>query len=104
MVFKATDQAGESKKLALSLPIDHNILLFKTATISIWSGWLVTKYLDYPGSPKPVPVPAQPVRLSATPAEVRHRAPTLGEHTDEILLGLGFTEDELAAFRLASVI
>lgn len=62
------------------------------------------QYLDYPGSPKPVPVPAQPVRLSATPAEIRHRAPTLGEHTDEVLEGLGFSADEIAAFRLSNVI
>jgi crotonobetainyl-CoA:carnitine CoA-transferase CaiB-like acyl-CoA transferase len=62
------------------------------------------KYLDYPGSPKPVPVPEQPVQLSATPAEIRHRAPTLGEHTDEVLLSLGFTFDEIAAFRVARVI
>lgn len=62
------------------------------------------KYLEYPGSPKPVPVAEQPVRLSATPAEIRHRAPTLGEHTDEVLGGLGFTDDEIAAFRLAGII
>lgn len=62
------------------------------------------KYLDYPGSPKPVPVPDQPVRLSATPAEIRHRAPTLGEHTDEVLEGLEFSVDEIAAFRIAGVI
>ena len=62
------------------------------------------KYLDYPGSPKPIPVPDQPVRLSATPAEIRHRAPTLGEHTDEILQELGFSADEIAQFRLARVI
>ena len=62
------------------------------------------KYLDYPGSPKPVPIADQPVRLSATPAEIRHRAPTLGEHTDEVLLSVGFTDDEIAAFRIAGVI
>ncbi len=61
-------------------------------------------YLDYPGSPKPIPVPAQPVRLSATPAEIRQRAPTLGEHTDEVLQELGFSADEIAQFRLARVI
>ena len=62
------------------------------------------KYLDYPGSLKPVPVSDTPVRLSATPAEIRHRAPTLGEHTDEVLQGIGFTADEIAAFRVARVI
>lgn len=62
------------------------------------------KYLDYPGSPKPVPVADQPVRLSATPAEIRHRAPTLGEHTNDVLVGLGFSLDEIADFRLSQVI
>ncbi len=62
------------------------------------------QYLDYPGSPKPIPVPQQPVQLSATPAEIRHRAPTLGEHTNSVLLELGFTEDEIAAFRAEGVV
>ncbi len=62
------------------------------------------QYMDYPGSPKPVPIADTPVRLSETPGEIRHRAPTLGEHTEEVLLGLGFSLDEIAEFRLAQVI
>lgn len=62
------------------------------------------QYLDYPGAPKPVPVPAPPVRLSETPGQIRHRAPTLGEHTDEILRELGFTADEIGAFRQAGAV
>lgn len=62
------------------------------------------KYVEYPGSPKPVPVAEQPVRLSATPATIRHRAPMLGEHTDEVLLSLGFSEDEIAEFRVQKII
>lgn len=62
------------------------------------------KPLDYPGSAKPVPVANTPVQLSATPGAVRHRAPTLGEHTDEVLLELGFRAEEIAGFRAANVI
>ena len=62
------------------------------------------QFLEYPGSPKPVPIARTPVQLSETPAEVRRRAPMLGEHTDEVLSELGFTAAELAAFRQAGVI
>ncbi len=62
------------------------------------------KFVNYPGSAKPVPVANTPVQLSETPGAVRHRAPTLGEHTDEVLLKLGFRADEIAAFREAGVI
>ncbi|HKQ77402.1 MAG TPA: CoA transferase [Blastocatellia bacterium] len=62
------------------------------------------KFVEYPGSAKPAPVPNTPVRLSETPGEVRLRAPILGEHTDEVLLGLGFGAEEIAGFRSANVI
>jgi crotonobetainyl-CoA:carnitine CoA-transferase CaiB-like acyl-CoA transferase len=61
-------------------------------------------FLHYPGSPKPVPVQNTPVRLSETPGEVRHRAPELGEHTDEVLRAIGFGQDEIAVFRSQGVI
>jgi crotonobetainyl-CoA:carnitine CoA-transferase CaiB-like acyl-CoA transferase len=60
--------------------------------------------MDYPGSPKAVPVHNTPVRLSETPGEIRHRAPGLGEQTDEVLGQLGFSDREVAGFRAASVI
>jgi crotonobetainyl-CoA:carnitine CoA-transferase CaiB-like acyl-CoA transferase len=46
-----------------------------------------------------------PVRLSATPGSVRTPAPTLGEHTDEVLRDmLGLTAAEIAALRDAGAI
>lgn len=62
------------------------------------------KYVDYPGAPAPVPLANTAVRLSATPGTIRHRAPTLGEHTDEILTELGYTPDEVTALRLAGAV
>jgi crotonobetainyl-CoA:carnitine CoA-transferase CaiB-like acyl-CoA transferase len=43
-------------------------------------------------------------RLSRTPAAIRRPAPRLGEHTDEILGQLGFSANEIAAFRSQGVI
>jgi crotonobetainyl-CoA:carnitine CoA-transferase CaiB-like acyl-CoA transferase len=40
-----------------------------------------------------------PIKMSATPPDVRRRAPRLGEHTDEILRDLGLTPEEIAGLR-----
>lgn len=60
--------------------------------------------VEYPGGTKPVPIASPPLRLSATPADKCRRAPTLGEHTDEILGELGFTREEIATFRELRVV
>lgn len=62
------------------------------------------QYVEYPGSPTAIPLASTPVRLSATPGEVRHRAPLLGEHTAEVLTELGFSGAEIAAFQAAAVV
>jgi crotonobetainyl-CoA:carnitine CoA-transferase CaiB-like acyl-CoA transferase len=62
------------------------------------------KQVDYPSSPKPVPLANTPVRLSETPGAIERRAPTLGEHTDQVLLELGFTQTEIHNYRALGVI
>ncbi|HEV8040880.1 MAG TPA: CoA transferase [Bryobacteraceae bacterium] len=61
-------------------------------------------YLDYPGAPKPVPLANPAVRLSETPGSIRRRAPTLGEHTDEILGELGYSNAEIQALHVENVV
>jgi crotonobetainyl-CoA:carnitine CoA-transferase CaiB-like acyl-CoA transferase len=45
-----------------------------------------------------------PIKLSATPADARRRAPLLGEHTKDILTEAGFSTEEIAALRAARAI
>lgn len=59
---------------------------------------------EYPGAPKPAPLAKVPVWLSETPGSIRRRPPTLGEHTDQILAGLGYDEAAIAALREKRVI
>ncbi len=60
--------------------------------------------VEYPGGSKPVPIASTPVRLSETPAGDCRRAPTLGEHTNEVLGELGFSVNEITALRESKVI
>jgi crotonobetainyl-CoA:carnitine CoA-transferase CaiB-like acyl-CoA transferase len=60
--------------------------------------------VDYPGLPSPAPVARTPVTLSQTPGSIRTRAPTLGEHTDQILGELGYDAEEIAALREHAVV
>ena len=45
-----------------------------------------------------------PVKLSATPGSIRRRAPALGEHSAEVLLERGFSQDEVDALLSGGVI
>lgn len=60
--------------------------------------------VDYPGLPAPAPLMRTPVELSETPGAIRRRAPTLGEHTDEIMESLGYSPDAVAALRARRVV
>tara|TARA_R110002072_G_scaffold233478_1_gene391074 strand:+ start:94281 stop:95465 length:1185 start_codon:yes stop_codon:yes gene_type:complete len=64
----------------------------------------VFKALAYPGAVKPAPVMDTPFSLSATPTAVTRRAPTLGEHTDQIMNSLGYSHTEIAQLKKIRVI
>jgi crotonobetainyl-CoA:carnitine CoA-transferase CaiB-like acyl-CoA transferase len=65
---------------------------------------LLREVADFPGLPRPVPVPDLPVRLSVSGGGIAQRPPLLGEHTDSVLGSLGYSAAEIAELRAAQVI
>jgi crotonobetainyl-CoA:carnitine CoA-transferase CaiB-like acyl-CoA transferase len=60
--------------------------------------------IDYPGTDKAAPVMKTPVELSETPGAIERRAPTLGEHTEQIMQELGYDAASIQALRDKRVI
>ena len=59
--------------------------------------------VDAPGGTA-VTVPGAPYKLSVTPWAIRRPAPSLGQHTDEVLAELGMGRAEIAQLRAGGVI
>ena len=57
-----------------------------------------------PIAPRPAPVSRVALKLSRTPGEIHHRAPVLGEHTQDVLGSLGYDEAAIAALREKGVV
>jgi len=55
--------------------------------------------VDYPGLPRPAPVSAVPLNLSISQGGIRHRAPMVGEHTEQVLQELGYDGSAIATLR-----
>lgn len=55
--------------------------------------------ISYPGVSEPVPLVKAPVSLSRTPPAVSRRAPLVGEHTDEVLMEMGYTRTLIEQLR-----
>ena len=61
--------------------------------------------LEQPGAERPVKLLGAPIKLSRTPAEpTRAPGPALGEHTDEVLRGAGYRDEEIAALHEAGAV
>ena len=63
-----------------------------------------TQETDYPGAPGAIPLVRTPVRLLGTPGTIRSRAPLLGEHTAEILDGLGYAAKDVERLKAAGAV
>jgi crotonobetainyl-CoA:carnitine CoA-transferase CaiB-like acyl-CoA transferase len=64
----------------------------------------ILKDVRYPGTSKAAPVADTPVRLTESNPGIARRAPTLGEHTDEVMHELGYDDARIKALREARVI
>jgi alpha-methylacyl-CoA racemase len=60
--------------------------------------------LDQPGVGHPVKQLGVPVKLSRTPGAADKPGPALGEHTDEVLQSLGYSQAEIDALKAAGAV
>jgi len=52
----------------------------------------------------PLKVPGIIPKLSRTPGAIRTPAPRLGDHTDEVLREIGYSDAEIARLRQANIL
>ncbi|MGH2876815.1 MAG: hypothetical protein ACRDLV_11245, partial [Solirubrobacteraceae bacterium] len=61
--------------------------------------------LDRPGGGDPLRLLGLPIKLSRTPGDpARALGPELGEHTDEVLEGAGYSSEEIRALHATGAV
>ncbi|MFX1764160.1 CoA transferase [Paraburkholderia sp. A1RI-2L] len=60
--------------------------------------------VEQPGSDTRVKIAGVPIKMGSTPGGVHHRAPMLGEHTDEVLFAAGYDAGAVARLRESGAI
>lgn len=60
--------------------------------------------IEYPGAPRAIPVVKSPFQLSQSPLLSPSRAPTVGEHTSQILQELGYSTAQIDELQTAGII
>jgi len=66
------------------------------------NGWIVE--MEWPGHDQPFYIVNSPIRFSKTPAHIRGLAPAFGKHTEEILLDLGLSREEVRGLEEEGVV
>jgi crotonobetainyl-CoA:carnitine CoA-transferase CaiB-like acyl-CoA transferase len=61
-------------------------------------------WVPHPGLDHEVQIAGVAVKMTETPGKVRHRAPLLGEHTDEYLKTIGFGAGDIARLRADKIV
>tara|TARA_B100000029_G_scaffold515775_1_gene624603 strand:+ start:437 stop:1630 length:1194 start_codon:yes stop_codon:yes gene_type:complete len=59
----------------------------------------LSQKVPYPKTKDSVPIVVSPLELSGNPGEIKSRAPLLGEHTDQILKEIGYSNEEISNLR-----
>jgi crotonobetainyl-CoA:carnitine CoA-transferase CaiB-like acyl-CoA transferase len=61
-------------------------------------------WVPHPGLDHEVQIAGVAVKMTGTPGKVRHRAPLLGEHTDEYLRSIGCSAGDIDRLRAAKIV
>ncbi len=61
-------------------------------------------WVPHPGLDHEVQIAGVAVKMTETPGKVRHRAPLLGEHTDDYLKSIGCSADDIARLRAGKIV
>ena len=60
--------------------------------------------LEYANLKEPAPIMSPAVELSENPGHINHSAPLLGEHTESIMIELGYTKEEIKNLKNKKII